>query len=159
MDMHQHLSAVLAMAAAMLGGPAGQAEDAKTAAEAAQTAAESAQGKAEAAQTAAEGAQAAAETALSNMTVADVDVSGATPVITGEANKRYICGTVTTISFTPSVAGICEVVFSSGTTAAVLTVPNTVKWPSWFDPTSLSANCMYEISVRDGELGTVMVWA
>lgn len=86
-------------------------------------------------------------------------VSGTTPSIVAEANHRYICGQVSTISFTPSVTGICDVVFSCGSTAAVLTVPNTVKWPAWFDPTDLDANTVYELNVMDGVYGAVTTWA
>lgn len=85
-------------------------------------------------------------------------VSGATPVIVGEANHRYICGTVTSISITPPESGVIDVVFSSGSTAATLTVPDTVVFPAWFDKTSLLANATYEINIADG-LGVVAVWA
>ena len=85
-------------------------------------------------------------------------VSGTTPSIVADANHRYICGQVSTISFTPSVTGICDVVFSCGTTAAVLTVPSTVKWPAWFDPTDLDANTVYELNVMDGVYGAVTTW-
>lgn len=85
-------------------------------------------------------------------------VTGANPVIVAQAGHRYICGEVATISITPPASGICDVVFASGTTAAILTVPNTVKWPEWFDPTSLAASTTYELSIMDG-LGVVSVWA
>lgn len=87
-----------------------------------------------------------------------VTVSGSTPSITAQANMRYICGTVTTLTFTPSATGICDVRFTSGSTATVLTVPSTVKWPGWFDPTSLAANTIYELSVLDGVYGAVGTW-
>ena len=35
--------------------------------------------------------------------------------------------------------------FTSGSTVTVLTLPSTVKFPNWFDPTSLEANTVYEI--------------
>jgi len=84
-------------------------------------------------------------------------VSGANPVISAKDGHRYICGEVATISITPPSSGICDVVFTSGTTAAILTVPNTVKWPEWFDPTSLETNCTYEINIMDG-MGAVGIW-
>ena len=86
-------------------------------------------------------------------------MSGATPTITAATNTRYICGEVTLLNFTPSVSGICDVRFTSGSTATVLTVPNTVKFPDWFDPTSLETNTVYEINVLDGVYGAVMTWA
>ena len=87
------------------------------------------------------------------------NVTGSTPTITANANTRYICGEVTSLSFTPFGTGICDVRFTSGSTVAVLTVPNTVKWPGWFDPSSLDTNTTYEINVLDGVYGVVAVWA
>lgn len=77
-------------------------------------------------------------------------VSGSTPSITAQANHRYKCGTVSTLSFTPPASGICDVVFTSGSTATVLTVPNTITWANGFDPTSLEANMKYELNIMDG---------
>ena len=88
-----------------------------------------------------------------------VTVSGSTPSITAEAETRYICGTVTSLSFTPSASGICDVRFTSGSTPTVLTLPNTVELPDWFDPTSLDTNTVYEINIMDGVYGVVMAWA
>lgn len=85
-------------------------------------------------------------------------VTGSTPSITAAANHRYLCGEVSTILFTPSATGICEVIFTSGTTAAVLTLPNTVKLPAWFDATILDTNTIYEINVLDGVYLAVMMW-
>ena len=85
-------------------------------------------------------------------------VSGTTPTITGIANTRYICGEVTSISITPPSTGIIDVTFTSGTTPAVLTIPNTVIFPAWFDTTSLEASTVYEINVMDGTRGVVTTW-
>ena len=85
-------------------------------------------------------------------------VSGTTPSITGQPNVRYVCGEVSTISITPPANGTIDVVFESGTTATVLTVPNTVKFPAWFDATSLDADTIYEIMITDGTYGAVMTW-
>jgi hypothetical protein len=85
-----------------------------------------------------------------------ITVSGSTPTITGESGKRYICGTVDSISITPPSTGIIDVVFTSGTTPAVLTASGVV-WPSWFDSTSLTASTVYEISIQDG-YGAVSKW-
>lgn len=86
-----------------------------------------------------------------------VNVSGTTPTITAQADYRYVCGEVATLDFTPSSTGICDVVFTSGATATVLTVPNTIKWANGFDPTSLEANTTYEINIMDG-LGVAVGW-
>lgn len=86
------------------------------------------------------------------------NVSGTTPSITGTSGMRYICGEVATLSITPPVSGIIDVIFTSGSTPTVLTVPNTVKFPEWFDPTSLVADTVYEINIADGVYGAVMSW-
>lgn len=87
----------------------------------------------------------------------DVEVTGSTPSITGEANKRYICGEVSTLSITPPETGMIDVVFVSGSTATVLTATGIV-FPEWFDSTSLESNTRYEINVLDG-FGVVTTWA
>ena len=53
--------------------------------------------------------------------VQTVTVSGTDPVITAVDNTRYVCGEVTSLSFTPCASGICDVIFTSGSTVAVLT--------------------------------------
>ena len=88
-----------------------------------------------------------------------VDITGTTPTITAVENTRYVCGEVTSLSFTPPASGISIVRFTSGSTVTVLTIPSTVKFPEWFDPTSLETNTIYEICVTDGEFGAVMSWA
>ena len=86
-------------------------------------------------------------------------VTGSTPSITGKANYRYNCGELTTLSITPPAAGSIDVYFTSGSTATVLTVPNTVKWPVWFDATVLDSNTIYELLITDATYGSVMTWA
>ena len=88
----------------------------------------------------------------------EVPVSGTTPSITAQKNTMYVCGTVTSINFIPSSVGLSAVQFTSGTTPAELTVPNTVKWPEWFDATNLEASTVYEISIRNGFYGMVATW-
>ena len=85
-----------------------------------------------------------------------VNVSGTTPSITGAANTRYICEEVSTISITPPASGIIDVVFTSGSPAAVLTLPNTVLMPEWFE---VEAGMVYEVNIADGVYGSVMQWA
>ena len=84
--------------------------------------------------------------------------SSATPTINAVPNGRYVCtaSAVTELSFTPSASGICSVRFKSGTTPTVLTIPNTVKMPPWWN--GCSANTFYEISIADGVYGAVGVW-
>lgn len=99
-------------------------------------------------------AKAAIQTML-GLEIAKTNVSGASPTIVAEANTRYICGEVTSLDFTPCASGICNVVFTSGSTIAVLTLPQTVKMPEWFE---VETNMTYEISIADGVYGAVMSW-
>ena len=85
-------------------------------------------------------------------------VSGTTPTIIALPNVRYNCGEVSTISITPPASGTCDIFFTSGSTATVLTVPSTVKWPAWFDATALETDMIYEIMITDGVYGSVMTW-
>lgn len=100
----------------------------------------------------------AAQSAIHDMLNAPVAVSGSTPSITAKSGVRYVCGTVSTISITPCVTGTCEIQFTSGTSAAVLSVSG-VTWPEWFDPTALETNRIYDLLITDGTLGMVMSWA
>lgn len=86
-------------------------------------------------------------------------VSGTTPSITGVADTRYVCGEVETLSITPPASGIVDVIFQSGDTPTVLTLPNTVQFAGDFDPTDLDANATYEINIMDGVYGVATVWA
>lgn len=86
---------------------------------------------------------------------ATITVSGTDPVIQASRNARYMCGEVTSLNFTPCASGICEVIFTSGSSLTVLTLPETVKMPEWFE---VETNRTYEISVVDGVYGAVMVW-
>ena len=86
-------------------------------------------------------------------------VSGTTPSITAAPNIRYNCGEVSTIDITPPSSGTCDIFFTSGSTAAILRVPNTVKFPAWFDATALDTNTIYEIMITDATYGSVMTWA
>lgn len=99
-----------------------------------------------------------AQSKIHEMLDAPITISGTTPTITAKPGMRYICGEVSSLSFTPSQTGICDVIFTSGTSVTVLTVPNTIKWPDWFDPTSLDINTTYELNVLDGVYGAVGKW-
>ena len=88
----------------------------------------------------------------------DEVISGTAVTITGESNHRYLCGEVATISITPPATGIIDVIFTSGDSATVLTLPSTVKMPDWFDASSLETDTIYEINIADGVYGAVMTW-
>ena len=98
-----------------------------------------------------------AKSAISEMLNGSVSVSGTAPTIVAKSGIRYVCGEVVSLNFTPSATGICDVVFTSGSIATVLTVPSTVKWANGFDPTALDANTTYELNVMDG-LGVYCAW-
>ena len=75
-------------------------------------------------------------------------LSGTTATIDAEVDTLYLCGTMTalTIDTFPTI-GIFSVVFTSGSTATTLTVPNTLHMPDRF---TVEANKRYEINVLDG---------
>lgn len=103
-----------------------------------------------------------AKSAISEMLGGSVTVTGTTPSITALPGVRYVCGEVSTIDITVPATGIIDVVFTSGSTPAVLTVTPptgmTMKWTNGFDPTSLDANTVYEINIMDGSLGVAVAW-
>ena len=85
-----------------------------------------------------------------------VQVEGTTPTITALSGVRYICGEVATLDITPCASGICDIVFTSGSTATVLTLPSTVKFPDGeFIP---EADTTYEINILNGIYGVVVAW-
>lgn len=104
-----------------------------------------------------------AKSAISEMLNGSVSVSGTTPTINAMPGVRYVCGEVSTIDIVTPESGIVDVVFTSGATAAVLTVTPptgmTMKWANGFDPTSLEANTVYEINIADGCLGVCGTWS
>lgn len=86
---------------------------------------------------------------------ATITVTGTDPVITAQSNARYICGEVLSLTFTPPATGICEVIFTSGSSVTVLDLPQTVMMPEWFE---VETNKTYDISIVDGVYGAVMSW-
>lgn len=104
-----------------------------------------------------------AKSAISEMLNGSVSVSGTTPTINAMPGVRYVCGEVSTIDIVTPETGIVDVVFTSGSTPAVLTVtpPSgmTMQWSNGFDPTSLDADTTYEINIMDGCLGVCGAWS
>ena len=85
-----------------------------------------------------------------------VDVTGATPTVTPENNKRYQCGTLTSLTIsTPPATGEYSIVFTSGATATTTTIPATVLGLENFAP---EINTIYEINVLDNR-AVVGSWA
>lgn len=88
-----------------------------------------------------------------------VTVSGTTPVIVAEAGKSYECGECSTLSITPPASGMCDVIFTSGTTPTVLTLlpSGSVYMPDdWSD--TLDASTVYELNFKN-RLGGYLKWA
>ena len=84
-----------------------------------------------------------------------VEITGSTPSITALSNTVYVCGTLTSLTLTPPSEGVTTVLFQSGSTPTVLTLPSTVLMPSWF---YIEANKIYEISIAHGVYGSAMSW-
>ena len=77
-----------------------------------------------------------------------VTVSGATPSITPIDNRVYKCGEVTSLTVTdPPATGEYSIIFTSGSTATTLTMPQSVIMPDSF---SVTTNTRYEINVSAG---------
>lgn len=92
-----------------------------------------------------------AKSAISTMLTAPETVTGSTPTITALAGVQYVCGEVSTLEINCPTSGTFDVVFESGSTAAVLDVTPptgmTVEWANDFDPASLAANTVYEVNI------------
>lgn len=83
-------------------------------------------------------------------------VSGATATIDAEVNTLYLCGEMTALTIdTFPATGIFSFAFTSGSTATVLTVPQTLIMPDSF---AVEANKRYEVNVMDG-YAVVDAWA
>ena len=82
-------------------------------------------------------------------------VEGGDPEIVCSGMGYYLCGVVNTISIVPPVNGVCNVTFTSGETAAEVTLPEWVITPEWWDGTT--PNAQYRITVRDGRAG-IQFW-
>ena len=86
-----------------------------------------------------------------------VEVSGTDPVITGKPSYRYNCGELYTLTVTPPASGTMDIIFTSGTTPTVLSLPNTIKMPDWW--AGIETNTTYEMCITDGTYCGVMSWA
>ena len=82
-------------------------------------------------------------------------VSEVTPTINAVANTQYLCGEVESLTIVLPQSGIVDVIFESGDTPTVLTLPAGVKMhPSW---PGVKANTKYEINFCDG-VGVYSYW-
>ena len=67
-----------------------------------------------------------------------------------------MCGEVSSLTFAAPSIGICDVMFTSGATAADVTLTGVTMPDDW--PSTLDANTVYEINVLDG-YGVFSSWA
>ena len=82
-------------------------------------------------------------------------VSGSTPSITAETNTIYTCGEVSSLTVTASANMDFTVIFTSGATAATLTMDQRITMPDGF---TVEANTRYEINVSAG-YAVVAFWS
>lgn len=83
-------------------------------------------------------------------------VNGADVSIAAQSNHQYICGELYSLIIVPCQTGICDIIFTSGSSPTVLTIPNTVKMPDWW--IGIEPNKIYEINILNGTYGVVMSW-
>lgn len=107
----------------------------------------------------------AQKTAIQSMLGIEADIplvetlTGSTVSITGMPNVRYICDTaISELTITPPASGSIVVRFTAGSNC-IVSLPQTVKLPVWFDISSLESGTTYEIIITDGVYGGVMSWA
>lgn len=91
-----------------------------------------------------------------NDRVVIMPVEGMNPKINATANTVYLCGELLSLEFNPCADGICDIVFSSGTTPTLLTLPDSVRMPNGF---SVLENRTYEINIMNGIYGVATSWA
>ena len=91
-----------------------------------------------------------------NDRVVIMPVEGMNPKINATANTVYLCGELLSLEFNPCADGICDIVFSSGTTPTLLTLPDSVRMPNGF---TVLGNRTYEINIMNGIYGVATSWA
>ena len=91
-----------------------------------------------------------------NDRVVIMPVEGMNPKINATANTVYLCGELLSLEFNPCADGVCDIVFSSGTTPTLLTLPESVRMPNGF---TVLENRTYEINIMNGIYGVATSWA
>jgi len=87
--------------------------------------------------------------------IVTVAISGMNPKINAVHNTVYVCGEIISLDFTPCSDGVCDVIFTSGTTPTLLTMPNSVRMPKNF---TVLENRTYEINILNGIYGVFTSW-
>ena len=101
-----------------------------------------------------------AKSAISQMLSAPETVSVSTPSITAKPGVQYVCGEVSTLSITVPATGCVDIIFVSGSTPTVLSLPtgqDKISWADGWDETC-EANTTYELNILNGKLGVKGQW-
>ena len=84
------------------------------------------------------------------------DMESTSVTLAATAETRYIYGELTDLTVTSlPTEGFVNILFQSGSTPTVLTLPDTVKMPQWL---AVGANMTVMISIADGIYGSAQVW-
>ena len=97
-----------------------------------------------------------AKSKISDMFNVSETVVGSTPSIVAQSGVTYMCGEVSSLTFAAPSIGICDVMFTSGATAADITLTGVTMPDDW--PAALDSNTVYEINVLNG-YGVFSSWA
>ena len=85
-----------------------------------------------------------------------VEVEGTEVEIEAQAGTMYVCGELASLEVTSLPEnGIVIIIYESGTTATVVSLPETVMMPAWW---ATSANKTVMIGIINGTLGSVQTW-
>lgn len=94
---------------------------------------------------------------LNTITVTE-DTTSTDVTLEVENGVRYIYGALNTLTVSAYPrTGIADIIFDSGATATVVTLPSGLTLPVWFDPTDIEVNTRYELNFADGNL-VVATW-
>lgn len=84
------------------------------------------------------------------------DLESTSVTLAATAETRYIYGELTALTVTSLPdEGFVNILFQSGSTPTVLTLPDTVRMPQWL---VVGANMTVMISIADGIYGSAQVW-
>lgn len=96
---------------------------------------------------------------LETMIASAEQITGTEVTINGIMNKRYHCGTLTSLTINPPLVGIIDIIFTTGSTPTILNA-NGIIWPdvSYGETPTLEPNRIYELNIMDGKYGVMTSW-